>query len=62
LTKQLVSEYTKKFANPHIAAGRGIIDKVIPPSSTRPKLIAALASLKNKSEFRPSKKHGNIQL
>jgi acetyl-CoA carboxylase carboxyltransferase component len=35
---------------------------VIHPSATRPKLIAALGSLKNKSEFRPAKKHGNIQL
>ncbi len=62
LRKQLAAEYRKKFANPYVAAGRGIIDEVIMPSSTRPKLIAALSSLKNKSEFRPSKKHGNIQL
>ncbi len=62
LRKQLTADYRKKFANPYVAAGRGIIDEVILPSSTRPKLIAALSSLKNKSEFRPSKKHGNIQL
>ncbi len=62
LRKQLAADYRKKFANPYVAAGRGIIDEVILPSSTRPKLIAALSSLKNKSEFRPSKKHGNIQL
>jgi acetyl-CoA carboxylase carboxyltransferase component len=60
--KQLASDYRKKFANPYIAASRGIIDEVIRPSSTRPKLISALESLRNKSEFRPSKKHGNIQL
>jgi acetyl-CoA carboxylase carboxyltransferase component len=62
MKKQLAAEYRKKFANPYVAAGRGIIDEVILPSSTRPKLISALSSLKNKSEFRPSKKHGNIQL
>jgi propionyl-CoA carboxylase beta chain len=60
--KLLAAEYRKKFANPYIAASRGIIDEVIHPSATRPKLIAALGSLRNKSEFRPAKKHGNIQL
>jgi propionyl-CoA carboxylase beta chain len=62
LRKQLAAEYRKKFANPYIAASRGVIDEVIRPSSTRTKLIAAFESLKSKSEFRPSKKHGNIQL
>jgi acetyl-CoA carboxylase carboxyltransferase component len=62
LKKKLVEEYSEKFANPYAAASRGIIDEVILPSSTRPKLISALKSLKGKSEFRPSKKHGNIQL
>jgi acetyl-CoA carboxylase carboxyltransferase component len=62
LKKQLAADYRKKFANPYVAAGRGIIDEVILPSSTRVKLASALSSLKNKSEFRPAKKHGNIQL
>ncbi len=62
LRRELTSEYRKKFANPFVAAGRGIIDEVIPPSTTRPKVIAAFESLKGKSEFRPAKKHGNIQL
>ncbi len=62
LRKELAADYRKKFANPYVAASRGIIDEIISPSSTRPKLIAALASLKGKSEFRPKKKHGNIQL
>jgi propionyl-CoA carboxylase beta chain len=55
-------DYRKKFANPYIAASRGIIDEVIRPSDTRGKLISSFESLKNKSEFRPAKKHGNIQL
>ncbi len=62
LRKQLASEYRQKFANPYVAASRGIIDEVIPPSLTRTKLISAFESLANKSEFRPPKKHGNIQL
>jgi len=62
LRRRLADEYRKKFANPYVAASRGIIDEVITPQLTRSKLITAFASLKNKSEFRPSKKHGNIQL
>jgi acetyl-CoA carboxylase carboxyltransferase component len=62
MRKQLAADYRKKFANPYVAASRGIIDEVILPAATRPKLVAAFASLNNKSEFRPSKKHGNIQL
>ncbi|MDG6941391.1 MAG: acyl-CoA carboxylase subunit beta [Nitrososphaerota archaeon] len=62
LRKQLVSEYRAKFANPYVAASRGIIDEVVAPSMSRPKLVSAFESLANKSEFRPPKKHGNIQL
>jgi len=62
LRKQLASEYRKKFANPYVAASRGIIDEVIRPGATRSKLISSFESLRNKSEFRPAKKHGNIQL
>jgi len=62
LKKQLADGYRKKFANPYVAAGRGIIDEVIAPSTTRAKLVSSFESLRNKSEFRPSKKHGNIQL
>ncbi len=62
MRKMLIADYRKKFANPYVAASRGIIDEVISPEETRPKLIAALWSLRTKSEFRPAKKHGNIQL
>ena len=62
LRKRLAGDYRKKFANPYVAASRGIIDEVIRPSTTRAKLIASFDSLRNKSEFRPTKKHGNIQL
>jgi acetyl-CoA carboxylase carboxyltransferase component len=62
MRRMLAADYRSRFANPYVAASRGIIDEVISPENSRPKLIAALWSLKNKSEFRPSKKHGNIQL
>ncbi len=62
LGKQLAADYRKKFANPYVAASRGIIDEVIRPAATRGKLISSFESLSNKSEFRPPKKHGNIQL
>lgn len=62
LKRRLATEYREKFANPYVAASRGIIDEVIRPSSTRAKLIASFESLEDKSEFRPAKKHGNIQL
>jgi len=62
LRTKLIKEYREKFANPYEAASRGIIDEIIDPAQTRPKLIRALESLENKSEFRPNKKHGNIPL
>src|SRR5487761_928584 len=60
--RRLVNEYREKLANPFVAAERGIIDAVIRPSDTRKELIKALSALAKKSEQRPSKKHGNIQL
>jgi acetyl-CoA carboxylase carboxyltransferase component len=60
--KELIAEYTEKFANPYIAASRGYIDEVIEPRYTRAKLITALEMLKNKRDNNPPKKHGNIPL
>lgn len=57
-----VKEYAEKFLNPFIAAERGIIDAVIMPRETRGQIIRALELLSEKSEQRPVKKHGNIQL
>lgn len=62
LRKELVAEYKAKFANPYIAAERGIIDQVIKPADSRRKLIKALEMLHNKTDRNPSKKHGNIPL
>ena len=57
-----ITEYREKFANPFIAAQRGFVDAVIQPRQTRPKLIAALATLETKRDRNPPKKHGNIPL
>ncbi|MDQ3070103.1 MAG: acyl-CoA carboxylase subunit beta [Acidobacteriota bacterium] len=57
-----VQEFRDTFANPFVAAGRGYIDEIIRPRQTRAKLIAALASLANKRDTNPRKKHGNIPL
>ncbi len=62
LRAQKVAEFREKFANPYVAAGRGFVDEVIPPRRTRTKLIAALASLADKRDRNPPKKHGNIPL
>jgi propionyl-CoA carboxylase beta chain len=59
---KLVAEYETEFANPWVAAARGYIDDVILPSETRPRLIGALAMLKDKRDTNPRKKHGNIPL
>ena len=62
LRKQRVDEFREKLANPFVAASRGFVDEVIQPRATRPRLIAALASLEGKRDKNPPKKHGNIPL
>jgi acetyl-CoA carboxylase carboxyltransferase component len=59
---ELIEEYERKFANPYKAAELGLVDEVIEPRQTRPKLIRALEMLRNKREDLPPKKHGNIPL
>ena len=60
--QRLVGEYEDQLMNPYIAAGLGLIDDVIEPSETRPKIIKALEMLQNKREVLPPKKHGSIPL
>ncbi|MDA8352708.1 MAG: methylmalonyl-CoA carboxyltransferase [Firmicutes bacterium] len=57
-----IEEYREKFANPYVAASKGMVDDVIDPRETRLKLKQSLEMLKGKREHRPSKKHGNIPL
>ena len=60
--EDLVTNYRETFANPFKAAESGYIDAVIYPEDTRPTLIRALDMLKNKRDYNPPKKHGNIPL
>ncbi len=62
LRQEFITEYADRFANPYIAAERGFVDAVIPPSETRREVIRALRQLRNKRESLPPKKHGNIPL
>ena len=55
-------EYEDLFANPFVAAGKGFIDEVIMPSSTRRRIIRGLKLLKSKQLENPWKKHDNIPL
>ena len=59
---ELVADYEKKFNNPYVAAEHGLVDDVIEPRETRPRIIRALEMLRNKRESLPPKKHGNIPL
>jgi propionyl-CoA carboxylase beta chain len=60
--QQLITEYEDTLANPYVAAERGYVDSVIPPSYTRSYAIKALRTLRTKRETLPPKKHGNIPL
>ena len=62
LRKERVEEFRDKLANPFVAAGRGFLDEVIAPRTTRRRLIQALRSLDGKRDRNPPKKHGNIPL
>ncbi|HSJ53527.1 MAG TPA: acyl-CoA carboxylase subunit beta [Anaerolineae bacterium] len=59
---RLVEEYRRNFSNPYHAAGAGYIDDVIEPRETRPKIVAALAALRDKQTSGPPRKHGNIPM
>ena len=55
-------DYRRRFANPFVAGGRGFIDDVIMPHTTRKRICRSLAMLKNKQLENPWRKHGNIPL
>ncbi|MEI6559395.1 MAG: carboxyl transferase domain-containing protein [Rhodospirillaceae bacterium] len=60
--REMIDIYRESFANPYVAAGRGLVDDVIEPAHTRKFLALALDSLATKRETRPPKKHGLIPL
>jgi len=55
-------DYEDRFANPFVAAEKGVIDEVIMPHSTRKRVCRAFASLRHKKAQTPWKKHDNIPL
>ena len=62
LRLQLQQEYEDTLVNPYIAAERGYVDAVIPPSHTRGYIGTALRLLERTITQMPPKKHGNIPL
>jgi acetyl-CoA carboxylase carboxyltransferase component len=51
-------EAVREQIDTYIAAGNGLIDDVIDPRETRPRIIAALRMAKDKRIERPHRKHG----
>ncbi|OZE97637.1 methylmalonyl-CoA carboxyltransferase [Rhodococcus sp. 15-1154-1] len=62
LRLKLQQEYEDTLVNPYVAAERGYLDAVIPPSHTRGQIVSALRLLERKQVTLPPKKHGNIPL
>jgi propionyl-CoA carboxylase beta chain len=62
LRLKLQQEYEDTLVNPYVAAERGYVDAVIPPSYTRGYIGTALRLLERKISHLPPKKHGNIPL
>ena len=62
LRLELQQDYEDTLVNPYIAAERGYVDAVIPPSHTRGYVATALRLLERKITQMPPKKHGNIPL
>jgi len=60
--QEKIAEYRQKFANPYVAASRGMVDDIIDPRDTRRVLCNALESNATKRENRPTRKHGNMPL
>lgn len=59
---QFERDYENMLYNPYVAAEKGYIDAVIPPSHTRGQIIRALNALHRKIALAPVRKHGNIPL
>ncbi|MFC4459786.1 acyl-CoA carboxylase subunit beta [Pseudonocardia nematodicida] len=59
---ELQQDYEDTLCNPYVAADRGYVDAVVPPSHTRGYVGRALRMLVTKREQGPTRKHGNIPL
>jgi len=62
LRLELQQDYEDTLVNPYVAAERGYVDAVIPPSHTRGYVANSLRLLERKIVQIPPKKHGNIPL
>jgi len=62
LKEEKKTEYEALFCNPYQAAEKGYIEDVIEPRNTRFRVIRALASLENKRQELPPKKHDNLPM
>lgn len=62
LRRELTRDYSERFSNPYLAAERGFIDAVIPPSETRSRVVRGLRMLATKRESMTSRKHDNMPL
>lgn len=60
LIAEKAAAYAALQTSPESAAGRGYVDAVIEPESTRQHLIAAFEMLYSKRAVRPSKKHSTL--
>lgn len=49
--RECIDRYAAQVASPYAAAARGLVDEIISPSATRPRLISALAMLGISGEF-----------
>jgi acetyl-CoA carboxylase carboxyltransferase component len=58
--QEKIEEYRTKFANPYVAAARGMVDDVIDPRDTRRMISNALEANATKRVNRLPKKHGNF--
>ncbi|HSV86768.1 MAG TPA: acyl-CoA carboxylase subunit beta [Levilinea sp.] len=57
---RLVQEYRERFLDPYNPASAGFLDDIIEPRETRPMVIAALQSLRDKVMQTLPRKHGNM--
>ena len=61
LRAQLQQEYEDALCNPYVAAERGYVDAVIPPSHTRGHVARALRLLRDKRETLPPRSTGTFR-
>ena len=57
-TREAMLEAVREQIDVYIAAGNALIDDVIDPRETRPRIIRALRMARNKRVERPWRKHG----